>query len=385
MMLQVGFLYYLERQIKGDVQAANTPQAPVIIKTSVRVPDTGVKNLQASFNKDYLAYSDSQGFKVLKVKNGQVVFQENKPPKGDILIFSWLPDRNTLLFVTAKPNSASKTSTVTTKPQTPKQTETQPQPTVKEDPQSKTPAPPPVTRTPNSQITELYAVDLADPAEEAQPDRKLGRRLDDFPAGATVQSIKVSTYTNLIYLLVQTANSQTVYEIDVMMDVRKVHRAGEKISRIVASDKKGTLYLQSTLNGVYQIVAVRHSGREQVLQGHQNILLGVDSGKLLVGQVENGELTKILGLNDLGLEDKNVGKTDTVWSGRIPWKNWDSITVANNFLAFSDGKRVVILDQGKERSVTLHGTDNYLTSDGRESIEVNSNGDGTVQVDFNPL
>ena len=389
--LQIGFLYYLEHQIKGDANASTTPQPPKIIQTTVSLTGTNIKNLQASYNKDYLAFYDSQGFKVVAIKTGKVVFEEAKPAKGELLGYHWLPDRNTLLFVTTRANPKAKGSSVVSR------SEPNFRPLIKEDPLEKTPSTTPAT-TPTpapapkpappaipSQLTELYTVDFAATDEESPPDRKLGRRLDGFPAGSTIQSMDVSTYTNLIYLMVKTSNGQLVYEIDVMANVRTVQRSGEKISRMVVSDKKGTLYLQSILSGTPQIVAVKHSGREQVLKGSEYVLLGVDAGKLLVGLVQEGHLSSILSLNDQGVQDKSSSKTSTMWTGQIPWKSSDSVEVSNNFISLFDGQRIVVLDNGKERAVTPSGDDNYLTSDGREVMEVRPNGDGTVQVNFKPL
>ncbi|HZW84089.1 MAG TPA: hypothetical protein VFF14_11810, partial [Candidatus Deferrimicrobium sp.] len=103
-LMQVGFLYFLERQIKGGPVSAEQSHAPVIIDKSINLPTSKATNLQASYAKDYLAYSDNQGLKVVNIKTSKLAFDENNPLKGEILEYRWLPDRNTLLFVLAKPN-----------------------------------------------------------------------------------------------------------------------------------------------------------------------------------------------------------------------------------------------------------------------------------------
>ncbi len=381
-LLQAGFLYYLERQIKGDAVAGSNPK-PVIIQKTITLPQTGVKNLQASFAKDYLAYTDRGGLKVFNVKTSKSVFSENKPPQGEILSYHWLPDRNTLLFVTAKPNPDPKFS-AQKKAELQQENLNTPKNLAKEDPKAKASniAPAPAY---NPQLTELYAIDFGDPEEDATPDRRLARKLDTFPAGAAIESMDVSTYTNLIYLQVKNSTGQMIYEIDVMKNIRTVNRPGEKIIRMSASDKKGTLYLQSVVSGIAQIVAVKHNAREQLLKGSQYLLLGQEDNKVLVGELKNNTLVKVLSIADTGSQEKISVKTVAEWTGSIPWKNYSVIAATGDFAVIYDDWSAIVLEQGIQRSVSFSGNLNYLTSDGREVMEVTNGPNGTVRIEFKPL
>ncbi len=380
-LMQVGFLYYVERQIDaGSVSAA--PQPPVIVQTTLELPQADVKNLQASYHKDYLAYTDSQGLKVVDVKTSKVVFKENKPVKGQILDYHWLPDRNILLFFVAKPNPKPKPKPVV---------EVQPKTEVlnKEDPQAK-PQPAPSRPKPapyyNPQVTELYSVDFGFSLDAGSgPDSRLESVLSGFPAGGVIQAVDFSTFTNLIYLTVKTSYGQILYEIDVMRNISQLQRSGEKIVRISTSDKRGTLYVQSVLYGVPQIIAVKHAVRQQLLRGSQYILLGEADNKVMVGVLEGDSLVKVLSIPDTGLKDKTSDKTSLEWQGNIPWKEYNVISGSGDFLVFYGNDGAVVLDKGKQRTVTFSGKENYLTADGREVMELTPNADGTAKVLFKPL
>ncbi|HZW84012.1 MAG TPA: hypothetical protein VFF14_11425, partial [Candidatus Deferrimicrobium sp.] len=352
-----------------------------IIDKSINLPTSKASNLQASYAKDYLAYSDNQGLKVVNIKTSKLAFAENNPLKGEILEYRWLPDRNTLLFVLAKPNPNPKPAEPT-KPIEVKNIE-------KEDPKTGKMVTTTTTTesTPvyyNPQVTELYAVDFADPDEEVNADKRLASKISDFPVGAKIEAIDVSTYTNLIYLQVKTASAQIMYEIDVMKNMRKVQRAGEKIANMVASDKKGTLYMQSNLSGINQIVAVKHSSREQLIKGNQYVLLGVQDNKVLVGDVQNNTLVKILSLPDTNSQEKVATTTTVEWQGSIPWKNYKAITGQNNYWVLYNDNQAVLFQQGQVSNLEITAND-YLTTDGREIMKLLPNGDGTLKLTIKPL
>jgi hypothetical protein len=385
-LMQVGFLYFLELQIKGGpISAEQTQaQAPVIIDKSINLPTSQATDLQASFAKDYLAYSDNQGLKVINIKTSKLVFDENNPLKGEILEYRWLPDRNTLLFVLAKPNPNPKPA----EPSKPVEVKS----VQKEDPKTgkmvTTTTTTMAESTPvyyNPQVTELYAVDFADPDEDVKADKRMASKISDFPAGAKIEAMDVSTYTNLIYLQVKTSTAQVMYEIDVMKNMRKVQRAGEKITNMVASDKKGTLYMQSNLEGINQIVAVKHSSREQLTRGNKYLLLGVQDNKVLVGDVENNILVRILSLPDTSSQERVATTTTVEWQGNIPWKNYKAITGQDNFWVLYNDHQAVLFQQGQVRNIEISANNDYLTSDGREIMKLLPNGDGTLKLTIKPL
>ncbi|HEX3015403.1 MAG TPA: hypothetical protein VHQ46_03365 [Desulfobacteria bacterium] len=393
-VLQVGFLYYLENQVTG-ANAAITPPKPVVIDKSVNLPAQTVENLRASSSKDYLAYTDSQGLKVYNVKANKMAFHADKPAGGDVLYYQWLPDRNTLLYVTARPNPAYGRRT---SPSRGSGNFTVFAQRKYDDPSrgyytskkygysSNYSSGYSGYSTSGAQITEIYAVDLGDPTDNsAVPDSRLASRVN-IPAGSTIQSMQFSTYTNLIFALINSpAGIQKIYEIDVMKNVRTVQRSGEQISRMVISDKNGTLYIQSNLYGVDQIVAVKQSGRQQALHGSQYVLLGVADGKVYVGEVENDYLVKILTMNDTGLQEQVDSQTALVWQGSLPWKNEHVVVGTGNYIAIYDDQHASVLENWKLHEFKFKDNQSYVTQDGRDVMEVTPNDKGGVKVVFKPL
>ncbi len=364
-LMQVGFLYFLEKQINGGPADAYTytPQLPTpkVVEKVVNLQAAQVSDLKASYAKDYLAYTDNTGLQVVNVKTGKVVFSENKPQTGDILGYHWLPDRNALLLVIKEPVASNTKSEKT------------------------------ATTTASQKFqTNLYPIEFPSPDENVKPDKGEPKKIQGFPSDGKIETIDLSTYTNSIYMLVNTSRDQIVYEIDVMNNTWRVQKPGEKVSNMVTSDLKGTLYIQSTLTDIHQIVAIKHPSkykvlRDQVFKGSQYVLLGVQDNKVLVGNVENGNLTKILSVPDTAPNDKTSKKTSVEWQGSIAWKNYKTITGPGNYWVLYNQDQAVALQDGKVKEVKFSADKDYLTLDGRELMQVVPNPDGTVKVTIKPL
>ncbi len=341
--MQVGFLYFLEKQINGGPAVGYTPPqlpTPKVVEKVVNLQAAQVSDLKAAYAKDYLAYSDSTGLQVVNVKTGKLVFTENKPENGEILYYSWLPDRNRLLLL-EKERAAGKTAT-------------------------------------------LYDVEFPDPDQDVQPVKQEDRKIDNI--SGKIEAVDVSTLTNLIYMLVKAPNGQIVYEINVMKKIRPVSKPGEKIFNVVTSDIKGTLYIQSRYSNVDQIVAVKSTTRVQVLSGSQYELLGVQDKKVFVGNVEDGNLTKILSVPDTSSQEKTSKETTVEWQGSVPWKkNYKAIIGPENYWVFYNQEQAVAFQNGKVKEVKFTSPENYLTQDGREYMQVDSSAGNTVKVTIKPL
>ncbi|MDA8442437.1 MAG: hypothetical protein M0Z55_08680 [Peptococcaceae bacterium] len=387
--LQVGFLFILNSHLKSNVQAATLKKTtPVIVQTVVNLPETGLSDLQASFDKHYMAYTDNQGLKVYDVKGKKQIFAVASPANGQILHYKWLPDRNILLYVVEKPNPYSRPAAI------PKYATETVAKTPTEDPNQK-----PITSTTtvrklvgytqpyyNPQLTQLYSVDFGEGYDTANaaPTQRYESDID-IPPGGVIQGMEFSTFTNLIYMPVQTKYGDILYEIDVMRVITELQRPGEKIGNISASDTLGTLYVQSQLDGINQIITVKRHVRKQLLSGSQYMLLGQEDSKVMIGVMQNNVLTKVISMPDTGMDSPNPSQTTVEWQGNIPWQDYQVIAGTGDFLVFYNVHGAVVLHGGTIKNVTFTGEHNYLTSDGREVMEINEQANGTTLVKFQPL
>ncbi|WP_088227707.1 hypothetical protein [Desulfosporosinus sp. FKB] len=420
LLVQYGGYSYLNRKVQ---QVITPDQSPKIITTQLKatIPGSNLQNVQVSYAKDYIAYSEDGTLKVFNLKKQKVVF-EKAPPSGNgsslgVLTYQWLPDRNTLLYFYAKANpnpytlvtvyptqTQSKTSGQTSQStvQTPSTTvpktedpnekanskttdkssnKTNSNSTTKESTKEETAKPYVVKRYNNPQLTELYSLDLPDSDDDSTaPDDRFNQTIDNFPAGGKIEECVVSTFTNLMYLTVKSAQSELLLEIDVMKNVKTLSKSGETIDNMAASDRYGTLYLDSKVGSKHEVIALDGSKRVVISNNNSDQILGIRDGSVYIGEIENNRLVKIKTTDDLTHVTSNPS-LDTLWEGNIPYD--DSVRT----LIGADGQVIVYNDQtaniitkGNLSEVKLQGDENYVSVDGAELVQLTKNGDSTQAV-----
>ncbi len=420
LVLQFSIYSYLESRVAKVLAPPTGNTAPIVKELKATVPGNNLENLQLSYAKDYLAYTENGALKVFNLSSQKVVFEKRPVPGSDknmgLLHYQWLPDRNTLIYFFAKKNPNPVTTVVVQPSTQPAQQQSKPQ---NNQPQSTTPNPAvedpnqapkqqqPVQNTPksntnqtvpqaeaspqpivekrygNPQLTELFTLELPDSNENTLPDDRFNRSLDSFPAGGEIQQMVVSTFTNLIYLTVKTNSGLQLMEIDVMKNVRNLHRSGETITNMAASDKYGTLYVESKVGNAKHILALENWKREIVSKNSNDIILGDRSGKLYAGEIKDDKITLIKTLSDTNENDRKF-EFKTKWEGSIPFKNSRIIIGAGGEVIVYDTKVAYIVKNGKLKELTLKGEENYISSDGAEIMEINRDGKSTL-IELRPL
>lgn len=420
LVLQFGAYALLNNEV-SKVMEQPAASEPITRQLKATIPGTDLNNIQISYAKDYLAYTENGVLKVFNLKKEKVVF-EKKPPTGNdktlgVLTYQWLPDRNTLLYFYAKKNpnpvttvivQPPKVTTPTSQSQTPSQTQSQnsapsstTSPTLPktEDPNqagkvekevpktvspNETPTEPKVEkRYGNPQLTELYSLELPDSDEETAPDDRFNRTIDSFPAGGKIEEMVVSTFTNLMYLTVKNGTTEQLIEIDVMKNVRTLSRAGELIDNMAASDRHGTLYLDSKVGGVQQVVALDGGKRHVISKNANDMILGIRNGKVYLGEVKNNQLVKIKTTDDPA-EIKDTPSLKTEWTGSIPFKNVRTQIGAKGQVIVNDHQTAYIITDGQLHEVKLQGDENYVSVDGVELVRLTREGTSTL-AELQPL
>lgn len=411
LILQFSFYYFLNYKVE-QVMAPTDNNGPVIVESlKAEIQGTNLENLKISYAKDYLAYMENGVLKVFNLKQEKVVFQKKPETNSDknmgVLYYQWLPDRNTLVYFYSRknPNPVSYVE-VPIPPeeqqeapnhnntQTPDNTEDPNQNKTgnngstadsKTDTKSTTAAK--QTRTEvrynNPQITELFTLELPPSEEEGtEPDDRLNRSIDSFPAGASINQMVVSTFTNLLYLTIQTGSSHQLMEIDIMKNVRTLNQSGEIITQMAASDKFGTLYIKSKVGKSEQIYALQGWDRTSLSKDADDVILGNRAGILYLGKVQNGQLVNVRSAADTNKEKMAF---ETVWEGSIPYQdNKEVIIGSKNEIIIYDNQAAYIISNGKETKIDLDGEENYISSDGVQLIQVTRVGTST-QVELKPL
>ena len=403
LLLQYGAYSFMNNQVQ-KVMAPSENAKPITLQLKATLPGSDLTNIQISYAKDYLAYSENGTLKVFNLTNEKVVFEKKSPSVKDetlgVLTYQWLPDRNTLLYFYAKSNPNAVTYVTVYPPktsvQTPIKTPTPVEPNL-EDPNQKiekvvpkvvpkaVPAEPKIEkRYGNPQITELYSLELPNSDEDTAPDDRFNQTIDKFPAGGKIQELVVSTTTNLIYLTVKNESVQTLMEIDVMKNVSTLSKSGETIADMSASDRYGTLYINSKVGTTHQVIALKGTKRQIISKNIDDRILGIRAGKVFIGQVENNQLVKIKTTNDLD-EMTNNPTLKTEWEGSIPFdNNVRKLIGAEGQIILYDHQKANIIIAGQLQEVQLNGDENYISVDGAELIQLTKEGTSTL-VELQPL
>lgn len=424
---------------------ANTQPIVRTLKTTIN--GTNFENMQISYGKDYIAYKENGILKVYNLKQDKQVFAKPAPSNDKnlgVLYFQWLPDRNTLVYFyarknpnpvttetvtvtpasstsqsssansgTSKTSASSSTNTPTAQkakgntahtqettsaqasaPDTAQIQATKPETVKTEDPQqtpanSTTPSSTPaqeqrvVTHYSNPQITDLYTLELPSSDENTEPDDRFNESINSFPAGGQITDMVVSTFTNLIYLTVKNGSGYQLMEIDVMKNVRNLGRSGELITEMAASDKFGTLYIESKTGNSKVIQSLQGSERQTVSDNNTETILGDRLGTLYLGQIEGNNLVKIRS----AAESSGTSKLEfkTIWQGSIPFKDASVVIGTNSQIVINSNQTAYIISHdGQQKQVELTGKNNFISKDGAELIELTPNGSST-DIELKPL
>lgn len=446
-MLQIPIYYLLNRQIEKVMTPVNTQPIVRTLKTTINGTNFenmqisyGKDYLAYKENgilKVYNLKQDKQVFAKPAPSNDKNL---------GVLYFQWLPDRNTLVYFYARKNpnpvtteivpvtpasttsqSTASSNTSATAQKTPASSNTSPTaqkpkgntahaqatPSVQtsapdtaqiqtakpetiktEDPQqapanSTTPSSTPaqeqrvVTRYSNPQITDLYTLELPNSDENTEPDDRFNESINSFPAGGQITDMVVSTFTNLIYLTVKNGSNFQLMEIDVMKNIRNLGRSGEFITEMAASDKFGTLYIESKTGNSKVIQSLQGSERQTVSDNNTETILGDRLGTLYLGQIEGNNLVKIRS----AAESSGTSKLEfkTIWQGSIPFKDASVVIGTNSQIVINSNQTAyIITHDGKQKQVELTGKNNFISKDGAELIELTPNGTST-DIELKPL
>ncbi|MDR3288599.1 MAG: hypothetical protein LBT22_04140 [Peptococcaceae bacterium] len=375
--LQLGMYAFLNHKINAMMD----PKQQIVTKTiEADIPDANLENVQISYEKDYLAYTVDGVFKVYNLTQKKVVFTKEAADGSTddmgILDYYWLPDRDTLIYFYAKKNPNPYTMVVVQPAKAPV--------VDTEDPNAEDRGTPPPAepvyekRANNPQITELNTLQLPESSDEnAEPEDRYNITIDDFPAGGQIQKIVASTFTNLIYLTVKTSvGGLQLLEIDVMKTTRYLHKSGETITNMAASDLYGTLYIESKTGNTKQIFALSGLERQVVSTDVKDYILGDRAGKIYVGRVENDYLIKIEIGNDRTEIKQTVGLSP-LWQGRIPFKDQRIILGSLGEVIIYNDDRAYVITGGEEKEIPLTGERAIISGDGAELIQIIAENENT--------
>ncbi|KJS48159.1 hypothetical protein [Desulfosporosinus sp. BICA1-9] len=403
LILQFGAYSYLNMQVANVLAPKGDINEPITTQLKATIPGSNLKNIQISYAKDYLAYTENGTLKIFNLAKERIVFEKELPSAADktlgVLTYQWLPDRDTLLYFYAKknPNPITYVPVQPTKPvtQTPAkdpEAGVLPQDPKVEDPNEKVkkevPKEVPVEpklekRYGNPQITELYTLALPNSDEDTPPDDRFNQTINTFPAGGKIEELVVSTSTNLIYLTVKNGSTELLMEIDVMKNVRQINRSGETIDDMVASDRYGTLYINSKVGGTQQVIALSGDKRIVISKNSKDRVIGLGDGKVYIGEIENNKLIRIKTTADrVDLASNPALKTE--WEGSLPFNNDRTLIGSKGQVVTYDQSTAYIVTNGQLKELKLQGDENYISEDGAELIQLNRSGTSTI-VELIPL
>lgn len=394
--LQGGAYFFLNSKIQQVM--APILNEPITLKLNTSIPGTDLENIQISYAKDYLAYTENGTLKIFNLVQEKLVFEKKSPSTTDktlgVLTYQWLPDRNTLLYFYAKKNP-NEITTVTVYPKATVEAPTQqstPEDPETEDPIQKVekvvpkvvPAEPRIEkRYGNPQIAELYSLELPESNDNNPPDDRFNQTIDKLPKGGKIENLVFSTASNLIYLTVKNESTQLLMEIDVMKNVRTLNKSGEAIDNIAASDRYGTLYIDSKVGKVHQVTALDGTKRRVITNNSNDRILGVKEGKVYIGEVINNELVNIKTTSDRSELTDNPS-LQTEWEGLIPFKNVRMLIGSKGQVIIYDHQTAHIVTDGRLKEIKFDGEENYVSIDGAELIQLNQQGTFTL-AKFQPL
>ncbi|MDR3585601.1 MAG: hypothetical protein P4L59_09775 [Desulfosporosinus sp.] len=337
LFLQFGAYALLNYQIKKLVPPVGSE--PISPELNATIPGSGLTNIQISHDLDYLAYLENSSLKIYNLKKKKIVFEKPSPSETmGVLAYQWLPDRSTLIYFYAQKN---------------------------------------LKQTRNSQKTELYSLELPSSDEDIVPNNRFNQIIAGFPAGGKIEELVISTSTNLLYFTVKYGTTERLMEINVMKKVRTLNKCEETIDKMASSDQHGTLYIDSKLGSIQNIIAFDSGTRKLISRNVYDKVLGIRTGKVYIGEVKNNELVKLKTITDRArLTDSPSLKTE--WTGSIPFKDAHSLIGAKGQMIAYDNYTVYIITAGQLKKIQMQGAENYISDDGAELIELSPVGTSTL-------
>ncbi|HWQ43691.1 MAG TPA: hypothetical protein VN456_16895 [Desulfosporosinus sp.] len=399
LVFQWGGYSLLNKQIQkvmGLTSVDNEP--PITPQLKATIPGSDLTNIQVSYAKDYLAYSENGTLKIFNLKKGNVVFEKKPPSTTDqtlgVCTYQWLPDRNILLYFYAKKNPNEVTTvkvypskSIVSTPLIESKTE---DPNQAKIVTKEVPAEPKYEKRYGSpQLTELYSLELPNSDEDIAPDDRLNpfdppSGSEEISEGGKIEQFVVATSTNLMYLTVVNGSTQQLMKINVMKKVSTLNKLGEHINNMAASDRYGTLYIDSKVGAVQQIIALSDGKRQIISKNTNDRIIGVRKGKVYIGEVENNTLVKIKTTDDLELI-KGSPSLKTEWEGSIPFnEKVRALIGVNGQIVVYDNQTASIITDGHLAEVKLQGDENYISVDGAELIQLTKSGTSTL-MQLQPL
>jgi len=373
-------------------------EPPITLQLNATIPGSELTNIQVSYAKDYLAYMEKGTLKIFNLKKEKIVFEKTSPSTTDktlgVLTYQWLPDRNILLYFYAKKNPNEVTTVQVYPPQT-----IAPNPSIvrnTEDPNQaeivtqKVPAEPRYEKRYGSpQLTELYSLELPNSDEDSAPEDRSNSfdppsGSEEIAAAGRLEKFVVATATNLMYLTVAKGSTQQLMKIDVMKKVSTLNKPRELIDNMATSDRFSTLYIDSKVGTIQQVVAIQYvvalkNDKRLVISNNPNDrIIGVRKGRVYIGEVVDNQLVKIKTTADLELMKDNPG-LKTEWQGSIPFdKNIRALIGAKGQIIVYDNQTVYIITEGHLTEDKLQGDENYISADGAELVQLTKSGTSTL-------
>ncbi|MDQ7097008.1 hypothetical protein REC12_25775 [Desulfosporosinus sp. PR] len=405
LIFQFGGHFLLNSQVQKVMGLTTGDSEPAItVQLKATIPGSDLTNIQLSYAKDYLAYLEKGTLKIFNLKTEKVVFEKKPSSATDqtlgVQAYQWLPDRNILLYLYTRKNPNEVTTVKVYPPQTnasnsaivPKTEDPNQAKTVTQEVSAE---PRYEKRYGSPRLTELYSVELPDSGEDTAPDDQLQpfdppSGSEEIGKGGKLEKYVVEAATNLMYLTVTNGSTQQLIKIGVMKTVSSLSKSGEVINNMAVSDRFASLYIDSKVGSVQQVVAVHYveaSQKDQRLVISKNAndrILGVRKGKVYLGEVENDQLVKIKTTDDLK-EVKENPALKTEWEGSIPYsKNTRALIGVQGQVIVYDNQTAYIVSDGHLTEVKLQGDENYVSADGAELIQV-SKAETSTLVELQPL
>ncbi|EGW39639.1 hypothetical protein [Desulfosporosinus sp. OT] len=398
LIFQFGGYSLLNKQIQKIMGPTGTDsEPPITSQLKATIPGSDLTNIQVSYAKDYLAYSEDGTLKIFNLKKGNVVFEKKSPSATDqtlgVLKYQWLPDRNILLYFFAKknPNEVTtvkvypsktiiSTPTIESKTEDPNQAKIKPKEVPVEPRYEKHYGSP--------QLTELYSLELPNSDDDTTPDDQLHpfdppSGSEEISKGGKIERFVVSTSTNLTYLTVMKDSTQQLMKIGIMKEVSVLNKPRELIDNMAISERYGTLYIDSKVGAIQQVVAIQYiealkADKRLVISKNVNDrILGIRKGKVYIGEVKNDVLVKIKTTADLQVVKENPS-LKTEWAGTIPLnKDTRSLIGVNGQIVVYDDQSAYVVTDGHLAEVKLHGDENHVSPDGAELIQLTKAGTST--------
>ena len=398
LIFQFGGYSLLNNQILKTFGPMEDSIPPITPHLKATIPSSDITNIQVSYAKDYLAYSENGTLKIFNLKKRNIVYEKKSPSATDqtlgVLMYQWLPDRNNLLYFYAKknPNEVTTVKVSSSKPKiaTPSiQTQTEDPNEAKIVPKEVPVEPKFEKRYGSPQITELYSLELPNSDEDIAPDDHLkpfnplsGR--EKISVGGKIEKFVVSPATNLMYITVMKGSTQQLMKIDIYNEVSTVNKTSEFINNMAISDRYATLYIDSKVGAIQQVIALNNDKRLVISKNTNDRIIGVRKGKVYIGEVINNEIVKIKTIDDLQVMKENPS-LKTEWEGTIPFnKSVHMLIGVTGQLIVYDNQKASIITDGHLTDVQLHGDENYVSADGAELIQLTKQGTSTL-VELQPL